>query len=372
MLTLAYHLAKNMPIIVSQSGKNATKLDKIAFGLEDKLQEYIYDNPESIPLYDIKDDIQLLILAREFATNSGPIDALGIDRDGEIYLVETKLYKNPDKRTVVAQVLDYGAALWKAHTDFDELLLRLNTHTQKQFGLPVTAKIQDYFILSDEELPAILGKLKYNLNEGNFKFVVLMDSLHDQLKDLILYVNQNSKFDIYGVELEYYQHDSFEIMIPRLFGTEVKKDVGSGKSTPAQALSEEEFVQAFDPKVQDTIQTLLELSQQIGSGVVGIEGLSTKKSPKNLNFYFTPTEDERNSLAVSVGVNYGQPGKTLDFWCNNPARQEEILGVISTVIGIKGETLPPNAKYGIVAKWDLTKIDTDKLMEMFRQLAKSA
>jgi hypothetical protein len=50
---------------------------------------------------------------RAFPTNSGPIDALGINKDGEIYIIETKLYKNPDKRLVVAQVLDYGASLWQ-------------------------------------------------------------------------------------------------------------------------------------------------------------------------------------------------------------------------------------------------------------------
>src|SRR4030043_1232462 len=122
-----------MAIIISKNGKDAVKVDKSDFQLEDKLQQYIYDNPESIPLYDIKEDIRLLILAREFATKSGPIDALGIDKDGEIYLVETKLYKNPDKRTVVAQVLDYGASLWSNYRDFNDFIDKINIHTQKDF-----------------------------------------------------------------------------------------------------------------------------------------------------------------------------------------------------------------------------------------------
>ena len=126
-----------MAIIISKNGKGAIKLNKTAFGLEDNLQQYIYDNPESIPLYDIKEDVQLLILAREFQTASGPIDAIGTDKDGEIYLVETKLYKNPDKRTVVAQVLDYGASLWKAHPDFDSFLLRINGSVQKTGVTPL-------------------------------------------------------------------------------------------------------------------------------------------------------------------------------------------------------------------------------------------
>ena len=48
-----------MAIIISKNGKNAVKVDKSNFALEDHLQQYIYDNPESIPLYDIKEDIRL-------------------------------------------------------------------------------------------------------------------------------------------------------------------------------------------------------------------------------------------------------------------------------------------------------------------------
>jgi len=359
-----------MPIIVSQNGKNATKLDKLSFGLENRLQEYIYDNPESIPLYDIKDDIQLLILAREFGTNSGPIDAVGIDRDGEIYLVETKLYKNPDKRTVVAQVLDYGASLWKSQSDFDDFLLKLNKHVQKQFGQSVTDKVSEYYGLDDEEVQIILERMKHNLSEGNFKFVVLMDNLHDQLKDLILYMNQNSKFDIYGVELEYYQHDSFEIMIPKLFGAEVKKDVASKKLNTV-VISDEEFVEAFEPKIQRVIQEIISLSGKISSGEIVASGLSSRKTPKNINFYYSFDSNERNSLTVATGVNNGQPSKHLDFWCNNLDRQSEILEAIKSVIKIPTNPLSGESKYGIVAKWDLADVDTEKLVSLFKTLSQN-
>jgi len=98
-----------MAVIISQNGKHATKIDRTSFDSEDELQNYIYENPDVVPLYEIKEDIRVCILARELSTQSGPIDAVGVDQDGEIYLIETKLYKNQDKRHVVAQVLDYGA-----------------------------------------------------------------------------------------------------------------------------------------------------------------------------------------------------------------------------------------------------------------------
>ncbi|MCF7815761.1 MAG: hypothetical protein K9M10_03525 [Candidatus Pacebacteria bacterium] len=219
-----------MSIIISSNGEKATKVDKSPIEKEDFLQQYIYENPESIPLYEIKEDIQLLILAREFPTNSGPIDAIGIDKYGDIYIVETKLYANADKRRVVAQSLDYGAALWKHANDFSEFIAILDAHCRSVFKQSLEEKIGVFFNLDTEEVSSVLNQVQSNLNQGIFHFVVLMDKLDDRLKDLILYVNQNSQFDIYAVELEYYKHQTQEIIIPRLFGAEVKKDIKTVKS----------------------------------------------------------------------------------------------------------------------------------------------
>src|SRR5215217_2952314 len=106
-----------MSIIISKAGKNAQRINRATFGLEDHLQRYIHDNPEVIPIHEIKEGLRLLILVREFPTGSGPIDALGIDQSGNLYIIETKMYKNSDKRRVLAQILDYGASLWKTYED---------------------------------------------------------------------------------------------------------------------------------------------------------------------------------------------------------------------------------------------------------------
>ena len=40
-------------IIISKNGKNAKKIEKTEFASESVLQEYIYNNPESIPIDEI-------------------------------------------------------------------------------------------------------------------------------------------------------------------------------------------------------------------------------------------------------------------------------------------------------------------------------
>ena len=261
-----------MSIIISQHGKKARKIDKSPFDKETNLQQYICDNPESIPLYEIKDDISLLIVAREFRTASGPIDAVGVDKDGEIYLVETKLYKNADKRLVVAQVLDYGSSLWHSRNQDGDFLGKLEERAQKLFGVALQQKLADQYKLDEEQTEELLDRLKRNVNDGNFRFVVLMDQLDDKLRDLITFLNRNSRFTVFAVVLERYQHDTFEIVIPKLFGAQVNKDMAVASTAGARRQWTEEEVlvdakQRLNSEVYGQFVKIYEFSKQYANQI---------------------------------------------------------------------------------------------------------
>lgn len=308
-----------MSIIISKNGKNAVRVEKSSFDKEDFLQQYIYENPESIPLYDIKEDIQLLILAREFSTHSGPIDALGIDKDGEIYIVETKLFRNPDKRTVIAQALDYGAALWKHSGDFSQFLASLDAAVSKTFNTTLVAKLRDFFGLSEEEVATLLENVRQNLSEGAFRFVVLMDHLDDRLKDLVIYVNQNSQFDVYAVEFEYYKHETQEIIIPKIFGAEVKKEMAVTSSGPRKQWSESALMDDAKQKLSreefDAFKRIYEFSREhadevrLGTGsYASFSPIFSKLSSKSL---FTLTADKRLSFNFEWVAKDNEPAAEL-------------------------------------------------------------
>ena len=353
-----------MSIIISKNGLNAKKIDKISFGLEDNLQQYIYDNPDSIPLYDIKDDVKLLILARELGTNSGPIDAFAVDKDGEIYLIETKLYKNPDKRTVVAQVLDYGASLWKHFTDFDELLLKLNTHVQKKFEVSINDKLSQYFQLTDEDLEILLNKMRENLSHGNFKFVVLMDSIEDRLKDLIMYVNQNSAFDIYGVELEYYKHDSFEIIIPKIYGAQVKKEVKT-KNTNKAVLRDEEFLNAYQQiGCEKQIAEFLNLVKQIKNYDLNLDNLSADRTDRSITIKVA----KENVVILKIGLHIDPIyQKTMNFACslNDSQLINTLLSKYFPNIEIKSFT----TNTGVTGRLQFADFNSKQLLHLVKNLS---
>lgn len=186
------------------------------------MQRFLADLPGLIPIDEITEGARLLVLAREFGTASGPIDAIGIDQEGHIYVIEAKLSRNADRRKVVAQVLDYGAALWKAGADPDDVLARLDRDSGG-----VHDKVESTFGLSDAEAVDVLNAVRRNLSTGTFRFVVVMDQIDERLRTLLAYVNQSSTFDLFGVELDLYHLADLDVVIPRLYGAEVRKSVGT-------------------------------------------------------------------------------------------------------------------------------------------------
>lgn len=230
-----------MAIIITRHGKQATKLSESSFAYENDLQNFIYENPDTVPLYDIDDDIRLLILAREVPTKSGSIDAVGMDGGGEVYIIETKLYKNPDKRLVVAQVLDYGASISENFNDEMEFMRIIEAKATSHFNISLNEKISSFFGLSSDDAVTLIDRFRENLSGGRFRFVVLMDHIEKRLRDLISFLNRNSNFDVFGVELEFYKYDDFEITIPKLIGAEIKKEVTSSSGSSRRKWDEISF-----------------------------------------------------------------------------------------------------------------------------------
>ena len=210
-----------MSIIFRNKDGDFERLDATLFENEDRLQAYITANPEAIPLYTLDEDLKLLMLKREVSTDSGRVDVLGIDQKGGIYLIETKLHSNPDKRNVIAQILDYGASLWRHCDDLDNLLRKFGS--SDEFRQKITGHFELEPIAADE----LFDALNANLKNGVFQFIVLMDKIDPKLKDLILFINQNSQFNIYAVELKYYKRGNLEILAPDLHGAEVRKRTAS-------------------------------------------------------------------------------------------------------------------------------------------------
>lgn len=289
-----------MPIIISKKGKKTVRLEKESFRHEEELQKYIYENPESIPFEDIKENVQFLVVEREFPVSVGSIDVILLDSEGDIYIIETKLYKNQDKRFVLAQVLDYGASLWEMYDDPEDFIHKLDEKVRDKSGESLLEKIEKSLGSSKD----ILDSIKQNLSSGTFKFIILMDKVPVHLKNLIMYINQNSQFSIYAVELDYYTHEDQKILIPHVFGAEsIKKAVSiSGR----KKWNEESFFKAAEenPEALDAIKKIYDFSKELADEISW--GTGSSSGSFNPKFYST---SKRSIFSVwtdgSLTVNFG-------------------------------------------------------------------
>ncbi len=117
--------------------------------------------------------------------------------------------------------------------------------------------IRSYLEVEEENLEEYLDQVKQNLDKGEFRFVVLMDQVESRLKDLILFMNHNSAFNIYAVELDYYTFDGYHLSIPKLYGAEVKKSV-SRTTSGRRKWDEESFFEDLKEKVDESIYFKIE------------------------------------------------------------------------------------------------------------------
>jgi len=321
-----------MAIIISKKGESATKLERKNFEKETELQKYIENNPEVIPIQDMKKDAKIAIIAREFPVRTGAIDAIGIDQDGDIYIIETKLYKNTDKRYILAQILEYGAFLYKTYENGEQFVNKLNNHVTIRHRIDLQEKIANCFRITENEgsVENIVEGIKDNFDHSIFKFFVVMDIVPDSLKEVILFVNENSKFDIFPVELEYYEHEGYQILIPRLFGHIFKKDISQGTDR-GRIWDEKSFFDRVEETVSDAqikkyIEELYPFTKKYGS-----QEPWPKNPTKQAVFNFYINVEGKNACLFQI-YYYG----SIYFYLLNT----EIIKILNSI----GFGIPENAK----------------------------
>jgi len=176
---------KSIPVLLNSlddSGQTLKRLESRTGDEKDEkwLQELIFRHPEILPVSGFDESFSPLIpLGREVGTDSGSIDNLYISPVGYITIVETKLWKNPEKhRTVVAQIIDYvkEVSLW----DFDQLNKAIlkssrskNTHRKQS----IEQIISPFLNNAGLNLTDFQERVIKNLQSGEFLLLIVGDKI---------------------------------------------------------------------------------------------------------------------------------------------------------------------------------------------------
>lgn len=181
------------PVVIGTDG-TSTLLNRVPLtsggdGLFDEkwLQRALFNNPECLPVNEIDPHIgSLIAVCLELETGAGPVDILLVTPTGQIVLVETKLWRNPEaRRAVVGQILDYAKQL--TSWDYDKL----------DFAAAKAAKGSTGYLLSQVRLKfpeideaAFVDGVNRCLSTGDFLLLIVGDGIRYGAESLITFLDR--------------------------------------------------------------------------------------------------------------------------------------------------------------------------------------
>lgn len=253
---------------------------------ESWLQRILIDHPQALPISDIEPGFAPLIpVAREVPCGHGYIDNLYLTGNGEVVLVEAKLWANPQaRREVVAQTLDYVAAL--SQMDF-ETFEREVLKGQVTIDSPrnLYQFVADQADVLDER--DFIDAVAANLRRGRILALAVGDGIRQEAEALgdLLQSHGGAHFTFALVELASYRtHDGAILLVPRTLvrtamveRAVVRIEEGriaveavapvTPRGTVAETISDKAFFEAMatrDPALPDALRAFIASLEPLG------------------------------------------------------------------------------------------------------------
>ena len=100
-------------VIMGEAGTRDI-MSEVSADNEAQLHDIVKETPELLPSDEFGISGPLLVVGREISLQSGYADLLCVSSNGDLIIVELKTGpQNADFRKVLAQLIDYGADLWR-------------------------------------------------------------------------------------------------------------------------------------------------------------------------------------------------------------------------------------------------------------------
>ena len=239
-------------LVKSPNERDWSTAELISYKDEVHMQEIIYNKLDVIPFEDIqpKSANLMKIPIKELGLpGSGSTDIVVVDQEGTIYIIETKLAKNPEaKRQVVGQILEYAAFL--GEQDFNWLDSQVKSKQGKNF----TEFFQD---IQDWDKEIFEDNVANNLQQGRFKLIIVVDQLNRELQHTTQFMRDKLDIEIYPIELRYFKDkNETEILFPKVQASQKTKQ---STKRPARPWDETSFFEDAKKKNGETLATIRKL-----------------------------------------------------------------------------------------------------------------
>jgi hypothetical protein len=275
-------------VFISKDGETFSKCRIVKIqnekDLQDLLRKLLEENVEIvIPVDKEKEHSKFVYLTREYGIPSGSIDLLGIDDDGYIYIIETKLYRSSERRKALAQVIEYASVLWSEYSYNPDVFIK--KLKEKEPNITFEKQISE-------------STIKESVRDGSFRLIIAMDRVDEPTEKMINFLNEMSEFDVYGLSLEVYESDDgFKVVIPKLYPQSPPEPIVS-KPRRWNWISFLEDARERIPEHIKTIEEIYRFSEEITRGKGGLRWGSGKNFG-SFRIYIDNLFDGKSIISVS-------------------------------------------------------------------------
>jgi hypothetical protein len=185
------------------------------------LQRQLFEQPHALPLKEIAPHLgEVAPICMELGTLAGPADILYVTPSGQVVLVETKLWRNPEaRRTVVAQILDYAKELTAWH--YEDLEREVAKATGRGPTYLLEAARQRFPNLDER---AFVDGINHSLRTGEIVLLIVGDGIRTGTEALVSFLERygSLRFTFGLVEVAAYRLNDGVLLCPRVLAkTEV-------------------------------------------------------------------------------------------------------------------------------------------------------
>lgn len=274
----AYAKRRQAPPVLIPAAGEARLLEPVSQGYDEGwIQDRIHQHPSILPIWEIEPACWPAVpVCKELPLPSGFADNLLVSPDGNLVIVECKLWRNPEaRRKVVAQIIDYAKDL--VGIDYSALERRI----QQGQGVCGGSLYEIAHTSLDE--PEFVDAVSRNLRLGRVLLLIAGDGITESVESITHYLQQHAgiHFTLALVQLAVYDAGGGDLVVVPSVPlrsvnvvrgiVDVRDDRAVVSAPPiaprAGTLTEEQFLEELDrlrPGTRDRLFELLELGQDLG------------------------------------------------------------------------------------------------------------
>jgi hypothetical protein len=297
---------------------------------EEELENLLAKSPDLLPAEEGQQ--QIVFFRQQVTLGQNAADLVGVDAQGGITIIECKLHSNPEsRREVVGQILEYSAQL--CGMEFEEFSAIMKPKSDDNGTLidAVQGKAEPDWSEAD-----FRSGVQKALADGQFRQVIAISGVNDELKGIVEYVNTHGRFQLEILELHTLCHGDDEMLTLETYAPDVKppatltfkgemgKLVGDVPKRILKLLREEAEATGGSIREGDPAQIYLTIK------FWGIAGLSAKAEQGALRLGFCATDAVGKALKDQATELFHNtfPGVDFRFWVTKDSELEEATRLV--------------------------------------------